>query len=372
MALWSRPGQWPMQRHWAQPVLNYGAAQLGTYVRRRAASAFSNQNQPSAKRRRANPSGPLRRRVGTAVPGRVLSARSGSRRIFKNRRSAPPMGGISKKLRKTIKGIAGSLQDSQTNTWRNVYVYQPTFAANKCLYFHISMGKADDLETAITTTRAPFLDTDGHGIGQYDAADSTLYNQQIKFLNMKAVTQLRNNGQMPVKMQVWWCTLKKDTDTAPETALGSVDIDNSGATWAVDDPRYYPFDSPGFRTLYQVFRHQKYLMNAGDEVILTADRTKPFWYRPRDFALDSLQLRKGITQVMFIRMEGVPCHDDSTTTNVGLSDGTIDTVTRYHYKWVSSISDVKHVHVHEGAGDFGTVTTAVVAGPDVEEIKEAL
>lgn len=372
MALWHAPRAGAI-RPWYHQAAVYGAGQLGRYVRSNAAS-WVRQGVKRA-REATQSSRPAKRRM-THMPGRMIAARSGSRRlkstrIFRKSWRRKPYG-VSRRVRRTIKGIAGSMMDTQTNTKRDVGTFQHTHAANQCQYDFYSLGNCSQLNSAVSDAHMPYVDSDAIGIvTDMNLANLTGADYKIKFLNMMFKLQIRNNGQMPVKLNAWWVKPKKDTNTNPTQSLTKIDVDGDDNTFSITDPRYMPYDAPGFRNEWKVYKSGKYILNAGDEVELIVQRKNPRWYDPREFTANANEYVKGMYLGLFMRTEGVPAHDDTTTSNVGLSDGTLDIVKRTHFKF-STMKGVKMHRVLEGTGDFDTLTTAVVAGPDVEEIKEAL
>lgn len=277
--------------------------------------------------------------------------------------------GLSKRVRRNVKGMIGSALGGCTNAIRNVDSGQIVITANQCNYSNFGFLGRSDIETHLGETETMYKDAGGVGYAQLDVGK--LAGMKTKLLNARKMFNFRNNGHMPVKLQVWWTQCINDTDEAIVSTMTSegATIDGLGGTFSITDPRYYPWDTNSWTKMWKVFKHRKYMLQGGDEVDINMNRWKPYLYDYTTAAhATQLSYIKGLSQMILIRFEGVTSHDQTTTTNVGLGDGTIDYVIREHYKY-----DVQNQHRYkrliEKSGDFDALSTPVVTEPTLEETK---
>lgn len=347
-----RPGSWFANKR----AVGAAAAVLGYGVKRGFGSIFG---AGAAKRRR------IRSRLGmnNALQGRLFT-RKRKRRFIRRK------GGLSKRQKRHVKGIISGINNATVNSVKNIGSGQITFDPNECVYTAFGIGNVTDLEACLTSTTDYYKDAgNGTGNGVFNLTADGPDKFRYKFIKMLLRLQIKNNGQVPVRMSVYYVRPKKTQDTLPMTDYADNDAD---VNFSVTNPQYYPKDSDGFRRRWKTFKTERYLLNGGDEVELMLRRNKPRWYRPEDYDEDAMPIRKGLYQSIILRCEGVPAHDSTNHANVGLGDGTLDYVIRTYYKW-SGYGDSRRHYKNQGAGALDEIANdAVVAGPTVEEIKEAL
>lgn len=286
------------------------------------------------------------------------------RRYGKRLRKKPR---IARPVKKIINGMINRKLGGKTNTVRNVTVGQIAVVANQCKYEQFIMNRRDYVEDHVARQEVPYVDVDGSGV--VNENQSLMDGSKTKILNAKYVINLRNNGQIPVRMEAHWYMCKKDTEESVYSYYGQQGVldDGIGGNFAVTDPRYYLYDTPKINQFWKHFKTKKCVLNGGDEITLYMNQRKPFYYTTDDSTEDNYV--KGFTQICIVRFEGVTAHDITTTANVGLGDGLIDYVMRSHIKFEIG-NTMKFRRILEGAGDFAELTTPVVTGMDVEEIKE--
>lgn len=318
-----------------------------------------------------------KRRYSKSVPatsvGTIISARTGSRNLTKyKKRKKKYRGAFGKTQRKAIKAIVGRISDNaHMNAKKYLSKGQITWSANQCKYHEFGVGDRGTLDDALGATTMMYRDDLGNsGLDEYDmtqASSTAMY--KYKFVQILQRIQVRNNWSMPIKLKCYWVRPKRTQDTTWLTDYSLVN--DRGSVFAATDPRYFPCDSYGARQNWITYKTQTYLVNAGDEVEIIQKRKKPRWYSPNDHDDDDQEYRKGLYQAVVFRFEGVPCHDADTHTEIGLSDGTVDYVRRIYYKWCTMPSGTRSTFLHEGTTDFGTIATAAVVGPTIQETKES-
>lgn len=304
----------------------------------------------------------------TSSSGRVM----GRRRRYKKRvvKRKP----VSKNVKKYVKAVVSNSDNNQVGVYRNINSGQISCSANECAYSVIEFLYADYIELAINN--AKILDPNAGTLTEVSANLSSIDSLRTKIINAKRVVTLRNNAKTPCDLEVFWVFAKQrcSSTLTPLTAFED-GLENCGITTnELTDMRFNLRDSKTFRDYFKVYKYKKYRINGGDEVECALNRNKPFMYDPdlQDDSATSYKMPRQYMALVF-RIVGVVSHDDTTTTNVGTCDSTLDFVDIAHVKFSSSPSSMKLKNFISGTGTLDAqVAGAKVDTTDVTEVSETL
>lgn len=172
----------------------------------------------------------------------------------------------------------------------------------------------------------------------------------------------RNNYQVPIKIRLYLCTPKADTDISPTTAMtnGLTDVGAPSSTSTL----VYPTDSPQFRDLWSIKASYSFTLMPGREKKHSAS-IKGFYYDPSltDSHPQTYQARHR-AHVWMVRVEGIFGHD--TTAN---EQGTLQSNVDLQYDTVVNVkyaagADIRYIEVEDNSDTFtngGVVSSMPVA-----------
>ncbi len=161
----------------------------------------------------------------------------------------------------------------------------------------------------------------------HDVDMSGVNGALMKWKESQNVT-LRNNHKKTVKVWIYNCFAKvRTSSTAQSLVTTGLDdfahANNAGET----DPTLWPSDSKDLKSTWKV-RFAKYcVLTPGQEVTFTYSSSYHI-YDPDIFDTHSFAYSPGMHQFL-VRMQGTICNDG--TTNVALSDGQLDRVTKCRF-----------------------------------------
>lgn len=246
---------------------------------------------------------------------------------------------------------------------------QIAVTANQATYSWFNWTNQQNIESAIDgqqTVHVSGINT----LVKTTADPTTQDGLTIRILSAKIVLNLRNNGQIPVKVQAY--VIKFRTNSADSLQqMFEEGLANKGVT-TPSDPRYNLYDSPTLLKHAWIRRKRCYTVDAGREINI-AWNVKNFKYTPDEYDDDAGTFyNKRYTHQIVLRTVGAVAHDINTTTNVGLGDGTLDFVRRQTYKWCASINPKYH-YILAGTNTLATLNTPVVSTRTTPaEVKEEL
>lgn len=326
--------------------------------------------------------GPSKRRrfnVPIVAPKGVsgfVSARTYAGHVYTSRkrrrvRRAP----VSRKVKKYMKGMIRGVTSSEAkNVYRSMSSGYESVAVNQVKYGRWAFLSTADVATAIAQAKTINID-DTTGATVTTETDLTATARDTRILNGKLTFVFRNNDQMPIWLEFWQLLcINNAMDTTDPLVIWEDEMKDNGAIASVlTDPRYNFYDGLGIvKKYWKKLKHRKVLLNAGDEITISLNKHKPFNYDPDDTIATSNDYLKGITQMLVTRLHGVVSHDQTTHTQVGTSSGTVDYVATSHIKFEGR-HDTNYKKFNTGSISLGAQAAgAAVAGPDVEEIKDAL
>lgn len=189
--------------------------------------------------------------------------------------------------------------------------------------------------------------------GTFTFVDFTTGTQQkeIEFASCYSHIYVQNNYNVPVKVTIYKCAPKDDTNITPKQAVinGLTDM-GSGLT--EQTPMLTPFDSSQFRDLWSVLKTTKRTLKAG-QGFTVKNFVRSFQYDPSFGDSHSLanQSRYGAHHYL-VRVEGVVGHD-TTNAEYGNLQGGIDYVhvMKFVIKYDAG-ADIKYIEVDDGNNSF--------------------
>lgn len=295
----------------------------------------------------------------------------GKKRRYKKKRRYNKK--IDKRTKKYMKKIAENAADSSTLTWRDINSGQISCEVNEVSYSNFDFLDVAMIENALDN--AVILDPNAGTLAKVNVDLTTIDGLKSRILNAKFLIVLRNNGFTPCDIKCYHVFAKRRMSSSENmTTVFEDGLEDIGITTGEQtNPRFDIYDSPRFRQYFKIFKVKKYRVNAGDEVTLELNRHKAFNYDPDLIDQYSANDKQpGIFQGIIVRMEGVVSHDDTTTSNVGTCNATLDWITKTHIKYsISSIGKFKQLQAGGGAYDAQAVNAKVVI-EDVAEVTETL
>jgi hypothetical protein len=241
--------------------------------------------------------------------------------------------------------------------------------ANQCSYTSLRLGTQGDYKTACDSL--PMVDP-GTGSVVGVNANGALSNP-ILIKNAWARVEFRNNWSMPVRLDVYVCKCRNNTNNTPDLSLTNHDDDiqlsGTGNSYqeAATNVVVFPTDLPVFNQKWKIIDHQKSHMQAGDEFQVSwSDKNIKFDPELSEGAATTY-IRGDV--YLLIRLQGVVAHDKDITANIGYGDGALDIVR--HRRYQVQFDGVFNVPQMETQSTLAAMTTPVVQGPQVDETEES-
>lgn len=227
---------------------------------------------------------------------------------------------IPKQNKRRISYLSKKMDNNEAtiiNRVRNTGVYKCD--ANECAYQQNGGLFKSVIETAITTLK--YFDPAQPGtLVTVDYNEGTF--QKRILIKGKSSLELRNNYAVPVKLEVFLCRVKADTNNSPVSAITAGFADVGGL--AVTDVMSKAKDSLILRDLWTLKLKKKLTLEPGKQI--------KFFHSEKEFSYDtSLVDTHNQTYVkMFksfswlVRVEGVNAHDTTVETEQGTSAAAVD------------------------------------------------
>lgn len=230
-----------------------------------------------------------------------------------------------KTLRKSVRKIQKKLSGDEASLYLPQFASgQITSAANQVSFNEIAISTPPNIEGILATM--PYVNTATPGTNA--AFDARAINQPNNWnIKLRGNLKLRNNWYMPINGKCYLVTPKIATSVAPGTALGYVSKQqySGGTAPAATDLGLYPWDVPDFMDTYKIMETKAFYLNAGD--LFEINFYKDIKYDQEMLDNHANTYLPGFSYFYIIRLEGVVCHDSTTTTNVGISSTKCDWVT---------------------------------------------
>lgn len=175
---------------------------------------------------------------------------------------------------------------------------------NQCTYSNGAGSQKSSIETAISVLK--FFDPSAPSTLQDVNYNSGTFQKQILIKNSSVIT-FRNNYSVPVKLELWICRPKADTDQAPVNAITNGFADIGGL--AITDPLSKPLDSFILRDLWTLKKKKKVILQPGQSCT-SYHSEKPFSFDTSLVDTHNLSYIKQFKANSWLyRVEGVLAHD---------------------------------------------------------------
>lgn len=313
------------------------------------------EEMPSYKRKRRGTKRVRARKV--ARPKKYRKLRRG-KKLVRRRRSKRSRLPYLNTVRNMIKQGYGNHIQKVTFTTSAL-----TCSVNQCAYAEYSINTTSVVEGLI----------DGEILkvetGNETAEDFRVGGRQRKvlFLPTKAMLQVRNNDTQAFRIDLYSCIPKrKNTSIAPAQSIqeGLDDFGGGDNGWETN-PGFWPQHSLAFFKSYRIGRHMKRILRPGQECTF-AIRGPKFIYNPDEYDHHNVSFM-WFTRHILIRVCGTLSHDQTSTTNIGLTGGQLDAAFRVNYKYRPLPNQVYLSRMYEGVSLDTMANGAIQAMPDVEQ-----
>lgn len=318
---------------------------------------------------------PVSRFRAAGVGGRKYRRRRGTRgrRLSKRVRYArKQMYRIARRVSKPIQTCKCRYMDSG----------QISVDVNTCAYYQYSFLGASDIEaranqclyTAKTTGSTPYT----AAVGLDNLADPNDKLASYKVMRAQRRFRFRNNAIAPVNMEVTWYGCKEsvgsDSANLPVSLWAQGFLDSSHGLTEPNVKAHLQFNirdrllgESEFHKTWRMFKKRDYKLCSGDEVDVKMNRRRALRYSAEYIDNAGLEYMAKKSQVIVIRLSGVPSHDGTATGNVGTSSGTLDFVVTDTYDFDVNPRSIKHrfYTVYAGQETAGAALDAQAAGATV-------
>lgn len=192
----------------------------------------------------------------------------------------------------------------------------------------------------------------------YTTEGFTDSDRDVVITHQKMVHRLKNQTDMPIEISLYYTKLKRDFNSNFGTLLGSTISDgfaNIGAANSQDQEMgvsYYMNEK--FKFFFKILSVKKLTLQPGQIRNITQTSAKIFKRNFQYKEETSINALKG-QHMIFYAANGVPVHDSTTSTNIGLSNGIVDVFQTCKYTY--RVPNASELH----AADIQTGFTAPAA-----------
>lgn len=310
------------------------------------------------------------------VAAAKVNARQGGTKtkVEKKKRKSKKKLTVTQGLKKDVKRLKKAVLEKPTAlfVFKSSITNQVLHAANECGYADYVMWDLVALEEVLNAVPYQAIATP-QTTATTDLTAATR-NQKVP---MRVFTKIwiKNNHNMPFDLDYYVWVPKTDFALSGDDVILEVaeDLAKSGiANVAAGDalynnPTIYPSDSPLWRQIAKVEEHKKVRLEPGDEITVSSGDYFTYNQEYRDEHATSIT--KFMCKHILLRSMGVPSHDETTTTNVGLSDGGYDWVMHRRYEVISP-SDIKTLNYEISNGYDAMAVAPTITGPNTGAEKE--
>lgn len=278
----------------------------------------------------------------------------------------------SESLKKDVKRLKKAVlsKPQATFVFKSSFVNQVLHAPNKTSYKNLALWQPSTIEGAIDATPYQVITAPSSS----STANLTLVNHHQKIpCKLFAKLMIKNNHNMPFDLDYYiWEPTHDFSVTSNDLIQGlAEDLNKSGIAnatppEALTHPTIYPSDSPLWRQNSKVIEHRRVRLEPGDE--LTISTSESYMYDQEFYDEHAETFVKKYSRWLLMRAMGVPCHDETTTDLVGLSDGGYDYVGHRRFEFITP-SDLKTLN-YEVSEAYDSVTTPIITGPTTNTEKE--
>lgn len=315
---------------------------------------FTSPAQPTTKRPTAPPGGPTK-----LTP----SNGSGSTKMgYKRKRRV-----VKPSIKKRVKQLEKKLK--KQNWHKHVYKHEATFQVssivNQCSYNSGLLWNATIIEQMLQYV--PYLNPAAPTVASnFDGRDIKANTKWA--LELATKTTIRNNYLYPANIRCYIVKPKLTTMNVPETDMlnGAAKQANPSIASYVG-VTMYPTDFEDFNANWKIIKSCDMQLKSGDECVMPYSEEVKYDQELQDVNTDTYNRK--YTRFIFVRIVGVVCHDQTTTTNIGYSPAKVDAVISRTFRYKKA-TEAPGRTIHQWSS-LGSVSTAVV-GVASAEVENAL
>lgn len=304
---------------------------------------------------------------------KVNARQGGTKSKLKNKKKSKKKLSKGQSLKRDVKRLKKAVltKPFATFIYKQAIVSQSLVSPNNVAYKDITFWDPATVEAAIDAT--PYQTFSSPSTTSTVNLTQAVKHQKIP-MKVYGKIMLKNNHNMPINMDYYIYEPKNDVDLSSSSIVYemAVDFGKAGVTnttppqAATDNPVLYPSDSPFWRANVKVMEHKSLRLEPGDELNIT--QSDAFTYDQEWTDEHATTWTRKYTRAIMFRITGVPAHDETTTTNVGLGDGGYDVVLHRRYE-ITTPSDIKTLN-YEVSNSYDALTTPTITGPDTGTEKE--
>lgn len=349
-----RAAQWVAEN----PEKAGAAAEAAYEAGRRGYNAFRKGRASRGARSRSAPKRKSRKgkAKGVKFTGSLSGGSGQTMRMGKSKRKPRPKVPLKKrvaKLEKKTKSAYAKYDYKLTET------LQVSSVANRCNY-----GSADLVTSAVIETMLS-------GLPYHNpATPSTTQQQQAQLIvrptkwpiELYAHVTMRNNYLYPVRIRCYVLQPKVDSSTTPTTCVTNGITTKAVSVTSTTGPYLYPSDSKQFTDNWKILKSCDMKLQSGDEC--TVSHSEKFIYDQEFYDTNTSLYSKKYARLFFIRVVGVVCHDNTTTSLLGLAPTKVDALV--HRKFTVSYPTEAPIQSMYDSTVLDTITTAVVGVSSAE------
>lgn len=273
----------------------------------------------------------LKRKINDAISDATKKSKTGNGH---NRRkgAAFKSGRKLKRAVRTLEKKADVLSltnNIATHTYRVRKVYQQLAAINEMKQVKYDTNTASAYETAMGALR--YFDPSNPATPiSADGAAGT-YSRDYFFSSVTMSLTVMNNFKSTVKVRIYCCRPKTDTDIDPRSAYAN-GFSDQVVGGSITDPLMYLTDIDQFHKLWAIESSVSRTLAAGQHATLSCHEQK-IKYNPAVRDQHTAVYRPALkNRTYMVRIEGGPvAHGSSTTTNVGFPQTGVDIVVHEKY-----------------------------------------
>lgn len=269
--------------------------------------------------------------------------------------------GKTKRKTKSLKKRVSALERNITHAVYDYRSYDDLYVANainQCAYGQQTVFSNGLIEGGMNAIPS----VDAGAAVNIDPTDNTKNFKSLKMLITDIYVEmvLRNNSLNPVHLDYYLIRCTEKTNDTFATQATAIDQENLISNdWSTN---FLTFPSDLVKNSWKIVKHTKKYLNPGDELHEYYTR-KSFKYDPETYDNDATTFSQGDLACL-VRIEGAVCHDATTPSTIGKSDGSVDVVfkRKWRYKWNAELP----FHRIETVNSLGAVATANTAVRQVE------
>lgn len=223
-------------------------------------------------------------------------------------------------LRKEVKQIKRQLNaDSARHVYKQMVANQLVCTLNAVNYTYSDVITCSNLETFASQLR--YYDPAVPGTLVTAPGGTGTFQRELYFKSVSCSVDVRNNYQVPVKVKVYLCKPKGDTNIAPTTYYTNSITDQLIGGGGLTTPGVYPTDLVAFTSQWSIKCLKDVTLDAG-AYFTVSHKVGPFRYDPSLVDSHALEYQpKYKSFAIMFRVEGVVGHDTAAAQYTTLPAG---------------------------------------------------